>query len=521
MDHPFFSTVSGYADNDPDRRFFHAGTQSLSYRDFLTSVERISGSLNSAGVAHGSKVALVMPNSTMWYTVFWAIVRIGAHPLPLDPLAGEWEIVRMLDITGCTICFVASCYKSNPIIDVVRNALRALPSLQKVVVVDGFERRSSLTQIVSIEDFCELGTGAVPELFTPQSDEPLMLACTSGSTGNPKVITVPHVGFLKSQKDMADYLGFCERDSMAVGMPLYHQGGFGMGLQMILNGGAVFYEPVFDPAAFCDLIVREGITVVQLTPTIARIILSMPDIDYQDFCGVRLCYFAGEVLPMEIAREFFVKRGIRVVNVIGSSETATMVVWDSDVDRDHDTNEFRALPFTEFAILDEHRCEVPPGETGTICVHTDAQLLEYYKNECETARRLFTMDNCTWFDTGDLGIRTAMDRVKFAGRSKRIIKRGANLVCPEESEAFLLTHPMIAAAAVTGEPHELLGEMIVAYIQPAPGCLLTRSDIVSFYMGRLAAYKIPDKMIFTDSIPHDIGKVQFKHLNHHNPERTT
>lgn len=518
MDHPFFSTISGYADKDPDKKFFYAGTRSLSYRDFMASVELISRSLHLTGAVRGSKVALIMPNSTMWYTVFWGIVRIGAHPLPLDPLAGEWEIVHMLNLTGCSTCFVASCYKCNPIIDVVRKALCDLPPFLKVVVVDDFENCGSLAQIISIEDFYEPGRGAAPELFTPQSDEPLMLACTSGSTGNPKVITVPHVGFLKSQKDMADYLGFCERDSMAVGMPLYHQGGFGMGLQMILNGGAVFYEPVFDPAAFCDLIARNGITVVQLTSTIARIILSMPDMDLQDFCGVRLCYFAGEVLPMEIAKEFFVRRGIRVVNVIGSSETATMVVWDSEVDRDHDTNEFRTLPFTEFAILDEHRCEVPQGETGTICVHTDAQLLEYYENKDETARRLFTMDDRIWFDTGDLGIRTAEDRVKFAGRSKRIIKRGANLVCPEESEAFLLTHPKIAAVAVRGEPHELLGEMIVAYIQPAPGCSLTRYDIVSFYMGRLAAYKIPDKMIFTDSIPHDIGKVQFKHLNHHNPE---
>jgi fatty-acyl-CoA synthase len=339
-----------------------------------------------------------------------------------------------------------------------------------------------------------------------------MYACTSGSTGNPKIIAVPNTGFVQSQKDMADYLGFTESDVMLLGMPLYHQGGFGIGLQMILNGGTVFYEPQFDPEKFLHIIQEEKVTVLQLTATLAKILLTVPDFDVHDISSLRVVYFAGEKLPLQIAKEFFEKRGIRVVNVIGSTETATMVIWDSDYDRSVDVNDFRALKFTEFRILNDEFQEVRTGETGPIYINTSALLKEYVCNKDETSRRICYFDNKKWFNTGDLGMKLPDNRVRFIGRIKRVIKRGSNLVCPEENEAFLLTHPHIAAVAVTGEIHELFGEMIVAYIQPKEGYTLNRGNIVKFCQGKLAAYKIPDKVIITNEIPHDIGKLQFKYL---------
>jgi fatty-acyl-CoA synthase len=311
---------------------------------------------------------------------------------------------------------------------------------------------------------------------------------------------------------MAMYLGFCSTDVMLLGMPLYHQGGFGMGLQMALSGGTVLYQPQFDPVLFLNLIEQHKVTVIQLTATLAKILLTVPNFDSYDISSVRIAYFAGEKLPVEIAKEFFEHRGIRVINVIGSTETATMVIWDSLYDTAVDVNDFLALMFTDFKVMNENLTETNEGETGLIFVNTDALLQCYYSNKDETVRKIIVIDNKRWFNTGDLGIRLADNRVRFIGRAKRIIKRGANLVCPEENESFLLTHPQIAAVAVTGESHELFGEMIVAYIQPKAGCMLDRGDIVSFCHGKLAAYKIPDKVNIVDVIPHDIGKIQFKYI---------
>jgi fatty-acyl-CoA synthase len=339
-----------------------------------------------------------------------------------------------------------------------------------------------------------------------------MLACTSGSTGNPKVIAVPHVGFYQSQLDMADYLGFDDSDIMLLGMPLYHQGGFGMGLQMVLKGGTVMYQSLFDPEVFLKLVTEKRITIIQLTSTLTKILLSVPDFDKYDLSCVRICYFAGEVLPKEIAKVFYEKLNIRVINIIGSSESGTMVVWDSKYDSDVDPSDFRPLPFTKMMILNEEENEVECEEIGSIFIHTDALIAEYYKNEDETSAKLRWFEGLKWFNTGDLGKKLPDGRVRFTGRAKRIIKRGSNLVCPEEIEAFLLTHPKIEAIAVLGQKHDLLGEMIIAYIQPKKNFVITRGHILKYCQGKLSAYKVPDKVIITDEIPRDIGKVQFKYL---------
>jgi fatty-acyl-CoA synthase len=189
-----------------------------------------------------------------------------------------------------------------------------------------------------------------------------------------------------------------------------------------------------------------------------------------------------------------------------------MVIWDSLYDTDVDVSSFRPLPFTAVRILDEAHRDVAVGDVGTIFIHTHALLTEYLKNEAETARRLHRWDGLKWFDTGDLGQRCPDGRVRFVGRVKRAIKRGSNLIYPEEIESFLLTHPDIEAVAVTGQSHELIGEMVVAHIQPRQGCTFTRRDLIQFCKGRLAAYKIPDQIVVVEAIPKDIGKVQFKYL---------
>lgn len=103
-------------------------------------------------------------------------------------------------------------------------------------------------------------------------------------------------------------------------------------------------------------------------------------------------------------------------------------------------------------------------------------------------------------------------RLRFAGRSKRIIKCGRNLVHAEEVEACLLTHPEIAAAAVTAENHPAIGQQIVAYIQPVGDSRITRGQVAKYFDGKLSAYKVPDKVVLVEEIPKDIGKIQFKYL---------
>lgn len=510
--------IKVFAIESPQKTAVSVDREELTYRDLFESIKRFSESFRKTGVKDGDRVGLILPNGTLWYRLFWALVNIGAQPVPLDPQIGEWELKQILDITAINICCCAVKYRANKIEQHIRSIHENGRYFKKIIFQEDCPEDDVF---ISIDSFLNLCTG-IPgdEIYETEYEDTLMLATTSGTTGNPKIITVEHGGFHKAMADMAQYLGFTKEDHMLLGMPLYHQGGFGMGLQMVVSGGTVHYQTRFDPQDFLRTIQEKKITIIQLTSTLAKIILTVPDFSSFDISSVKMAYFAGEVLPDEIAEMFYKKLNIRVINIIGSSETGTMVIWDSSHDRGVDVNSFRPLPFTKMRIVNDTGNEVQIGETGIIHIFTDAVLKEYFGNISETNAKIRYEENGRWFNTGDLGIKLGDGRVKFAGRVKRIIKRGANLVYPEEVESFLLTHPLVNAVAVISEKQDIFGELIVAYVQPVTGSLVSRGDLLKYCRGQLSSYKTPDKFLIVDSIPKDIGKVQFKYLKTQTTEQS-
>ena len=513
MSKNFFDYYSKYALETPDKVLLRIDDNTLTYSEFMEKTALFGSALKKLGIGENDKVGLVMPNSIEWFIAFWSAVRIGAQPVPMDPQSGSLELSRLIPATTVKVIFAFEKYKANSILGAVSALVPEKISLTKVIC---FADENALPKddcyITADKFVAEYGEKEC-EIFQPEHLHTMSLACTSGSTGTPKILSVPSGGFLSTQKDMGDYLEFTSDDVMMLGMTLYHQGGFGMGQQMALKGGTMMYQPQFNPVEFLETVQKYKVNVIQLTSTLAKVLLSTPDFDKYDLSSVRACYFAGEVLPKEIADIFVEKLGIRVINVIGSSETCTMVVWDSARDAGTDPSDFRKLSFTDVRVIDAQHNDVAEGEIGELCVYTDGVITDYFGNPELSAEKILKDDQGRrWFCTGDLVNKLPNGIVRFAGRSKRIIKRGGNLVHAEEVEACLLTHPKIAAAAVTDEPHPVIGQQIVAYIQPKGDEKVTRGELARYFDGKLSAYKVPDKVVLVEEIPKDIGKIQFKYL---------
>ncbi|HEY5962338.1 MAG TPA: class I adenylate-forming enzyme family protein [Polyangiaceae bacterium] len=490
------------ANQAPLAPFLRVDNTELTREAFLDEVSAWAGALARQGIGANDQVALILPNGVEWCIAFWAIVSLGALPVPLDPQIGEWELHGVLPILKIRLCLSITRFRSAEVASNLLSWASRCAEPMCLVVLDGGALPGALTR----DEFLA-GAPALPVPSRSVSNgEWLMLACTSGTTGNPKIIAVPHLGFLRAQLDMANALDLSENDRVLLGMPLYHQGGFGMGLQALVAGGQAIYSSSFDPERFLRCLEDAHVTVAQLSATLAKILLTHPTFDGFDLSSLRLYYFAGEVLPDALAAEFWRVRKTRVINVIGSTETATMVMWDSERDSARSASEFRALPFTAT------RIECSGNEPGNLWIHTDALLALYYANEPETRRRLVDHDGRRWFDTGDLAFPLQDGYIRFVGRAKRVIKRGPNLVHPEELEAFFLTHPNIAGVAVVPQDHELFGESILAWVQPRKGTSLSRSDLLTFCRGKIAAYKVPDSFAITDELPIDIGKIQYKRI---------
>lgn len=510
----FYNIVRSFEETaaiSPDTILISVENETATYAEFVRRIHAIAGSLRNLGIRKEDKIGLILSNSVYWYAFFWAAVSIGAIPVPFDPQIGRWELSQLIDITTIKLCVITRKYRANEILEHMLELQNEHPCLQSIVLTEEHEERNGVIDLTQFENMRGPDVSS-PKTINCSYSDTLMFACTSGTTGNPKIIDVEHGGFYRAEVDMARYLEMGPEDRILVGMPLYHQGGFGMGLQAILQKGSAYYLPTFLPDNFLKTIEEKRITIVQLSPTLAKILLTVPDFDKYDISSVRLAYFAGEVLPDELAKEFTERLKIRVVNIIGSTETATMLIWDSATDQAYEVNEFRTLPFTHVKILDQNEKEAPVEEVGTIFIQTSAVLKQYWGNPAETERLIRYTETKRWFNTGDLGKRQKNGRIRFMGRAKRIIKRGPNLVYPEEIEAFLLTHPAVEAVAVMTEKNEVFGETIVAHIQTSVGKNLSRGDFLKFCKGNLSSYKIPDQFILTDQIPVDIGKIQHKYL---------
>lgn len=505
----FYEVINRYGLKNPEKPLITIEDDILTYGEFLKNTKIISSAMRALGVEKNCKVGLILSNSTKWYELFWAAVRIGAQPVPIDPQSGVLEAERLLNYGDISICFLNTIYRNNNIYEVIKGIIDKVPKVSKFILVDG-NGVNLPSKFINYKEFLNKQSETELEDYSVEDGHVLNLACTSGSTGNPKILSVPYDGFYKAIKDMSEHLQFNSSDCMMVGMPLYHQGGFGMGLQMIMAGGSVIYQCQFDPEKFLDTVQNKRVSVIQLTSTLAKILISNPKIKEYNLSSLRICYFAGEVLPREIAEFFVEELKVRVINVIGSSETATMTVWDSDIDYDVDPNDFNELPFTKVNVIGEDGKESSIGE---LCIYTSAVIYNYYNNEEATKSSVVMKDGHRSFMTGDLVQRLEDGRIRFLGRKKRIIKRGANLVHAEEVECYLLTHERIQAAAVVAEEHQIIGQMIKAYVQTVDNKPITRKEIASYFRGKLSAYKIPDKIILTEELPHDIGKIQFKYID--------
>jgi acyl-CoA synthetase (AMP-forming)/AMP-acid ligase II len=147
-------------------------------------------------------------------------------------------------------------------------------------------------------------------------------------------------------------------------------------------------------------------------------------------------------------------------------------------------------------LLDSEGRDVALGEVGEICIQSAVLMIGYW-NDPEATRNAIRDG---WFHTGDLARCDGDGYYWFAGRSKQIIIRGGSNISPQEVESVLVEHPLIREAAVIGRPDRVWGEIVVAYVVLQAGQSLTDEELIAFARTRMAAYKIPEHVVFMDAL---------------------
>jgi fatty-acyl-CoA synthase len=285
-------------------------------------------------------------------------------------------------------------------------------------------------------------------------------------------------------------------------MPLFHVAGGGLlTLGIVQSTGTQVLMPHFDPGLALELTETYRGVCFGGVPTMLTALLSHPSLARRDLSSLRYALSGGAPVPAELVRRVEATLGIPFVITFAQTESSCSIT----VTRPGDTPDDRAqtlgrpLPQTEVKIIDPRTgVTLAPGTVGEICTRGYLVMLGYL-NDAEATGAAIDSDG--WLHTGDLGSMDERGYCRIAGRIKEMIIRGGENIYPREIEAVLLNHPAVAEVAVVGVADRFWGEVVGAVIRTAADPPPTEAELSEFCRGRLAAYKIPARWLFTSSFP--------------------
>jgi fatty-acyl-CoA synthase len=483
----------------------HQGER-LTYAELDAAVDRLATALLRAGIQAGDRVGIWAPNCIEWILVQYATAKVGAILVNVNPAYRTHELQYALRQSGVRMLFSATSFKTSDYREMVAEVRQpGLDELQRVVFLDG-------------DEWAQLsGTDADPDAIAARMaslsfDDAINIQYTSGTTGFPKGATLSHHNILNNGFFVTELLSFTEDDRVSLPVPFYHCFGMVMGTLGAVSHGScvVIPAPAFDPGATLAAVASERATALYGVPTMFIAMLGHPEFDSFDLTSLRTGIMAGSPCPIEVMKKVVDRMHMSEVAICyGMTETSpvsTQTRVDDPLER-RVGSVGRVAPHVEVRVIDpQTQRVVEHGEPGELCTRGYSVMLGYWEDPERTDEAI---DRAGWMHTGDLATMDDEGYVNIVGRSKDMVIRGGENVYPREVEEFLYTHEHIADVSVVGVPDERYGEELCAWVIVRGGAELSEDAVREFCRGRLAHFKVPRYVLFTDEFPMTVtGKVQ-------------
>jgi fatty-acyl-CoA synthase len=419
-------------------------------------------------LAKGDRIGILSENRVEYIDAFFAAGRGGVVLVPLS--------------TRLTVAELAVIVKDCGMRALLHSARYAGIAVQLRV-----DRRIDL-------DSLPLPVHAPLSADSPQPEDLYCLLYTSGTTGQPKGVMIPHRMVHFNAYNTAVSWQLREEDIAPIFTPLYHAGGLAVLLTpLFLLGGKILLHEHFDAAEVWRTIETERATIVFGVPTIFRLLLESPLFAAADLSAIRWCICGGAPLPQYIIDAFH-QRGVVFKQGYGLTEAGVNCFAMSAEEAQRKAGSIgKPMLFTEARV----------AEDGELLLR-GPHVMQGYWNQPEATRA--ALDGDSWLHTGDVARIDEEGLFSIAGRLKDMIISGGVNVYPAEIEAQLLQHAQVRDAAVVGVPDEKWGEAGVAFVVArAP---LAADELAEFLRARIAKFKIPREFVILEELPRTpYGKV--------------
>ncbi|KAI2637888.1 acetyl-CoA synthetase-like protein [Hypomontagnella submonticulosa] len=546
-------------------------TTTLTYEALDSQSNSLAHSLRSLGVKKGDRVAVSLSNVAEHVVLTYALFKLGAILVPLNPTFNAYQLSSALSRLGVEVLIIAAvtdlAYKpcrgrsnfdllSALVPDLTSSKVESptVPTLKSVVLLDntsshpqsGFPPLPGLRALTPYSTLLHSSSTSVSSSrpITPDSPlsptETINIQFTSGTTSLPKAAMLSHTNILNNGRLIAARMGLDPGDRIVCPPPLFHCFGSVLGFMATATTGAciLFPSPAFDPAAALRCAAETRATGLYGVPTMFAAeleLLSDPafagSLPRGAFQGLRKGIAAGSSVPEPLMKRVRDKLGLQeLVICYGMTETSPVSVMTAPADppAKRTGTVGRAMPHTTVKIVapDDRSRILPRGERGELAVAGYLLMKGYFGDAERTGEDLVTdAEGRRWMYTGDEARMDEEGFVEITGRIKDLIIRGGENIHPFEVEVALTRHPLVREASVVGVPDERYGEVVGAFVAAHTGVktvdegkgvggeggqgVLAKDDVRDWVKTHLSGHLAPKYVFWMDEFPKTAsGKIQ-------------
>lgn len=480
---------------EPNKEAIFDLNKRWTFEQLLADVDHLANILNKKGIQKGDRIASSLPN---WYEtalLIFATAKIGAILVPFNPLYQVDEATHILKDSQPKMFFTTDLLGKDSL-DIL------FQYTSELIVVQG--------EVTGYETFSSLADEEAPtvqEIEIDVMNDTYCILYTSGTTGAPKGVMIPHRSLVQSGLTIAEELYCNKYDVYITAAPLFHI--FGMACNLfsaVARCSKTVLIERYSPELMLETIEQEKVTIHQGVPTMFLKELEVEDFKKYDVSSLRAGIVGAAPITPDQMRKIRTKLGMNLCQSYGTTETGSVTMTPYD-DREDNivTTLGKPIPGVKIKIVDKNRSPLPVNEVGEIAIHSFGTMKGYYNLSEETNE---VIDGDGWFYTGDLGRLDKEGNLCFSGREKELIIRGGFNIYPQEIEEILLKIPEITDSAVIGLPDDILGERVCAVVK-TQNQNITKEGILEYVAQHVSVYKVPQEVVFVDDFPMTpSGKIQ-------------
>ncbi len=509
----------------------------LTWKELDEQSDACAAGLASLGVRRGERVAIILPSCPQWVIAQFALWKLGATVLALNPIYTEHELTGLLRDGGARIAIamtrvyprVKAVQSQTALERIVATNIKEYFPARLALLFTLFKERKDGHRIslapgdVWWKQLLRTHAGRRPPALTVSADDDAIVLASGGTTGTPKGVVGLHRAFTHAGQQIHAWTRSSFRsgqDVVLLPLPLCHVyanvGGLGLG---VVSGSPMALVPnPRDVADVLQTIQRTRPAFMMSVPTLFQAMLNSRLVQQRkvDFSSIKVSFSGAAALMAATKEEFESMTGGRIIEGYSLTEGMMACLVNPLKGRAKLGSIGVPLPDVEAKIVDTEtgEGEMPRGEAGELVIAAPQLMKAYWRNPEETAQTLRRRaDGRLWLHTGDIGYMDEDGYVFLTDRKKDLIKTSGYQVWPREVEEVLSGHPAVAEAGVAGVPDPLRGEAVKAWIVLREGQPATEDELRRHCRGVLAPFKVPVAFEFRTELPKSlIGKILRREL---------